>query len=439
MKILLDARKLGDGGIGVYIENLVDGLLRLDARGLIKAELTLLLSPSFFYRSGEGRAIAPGKTASSSKALTSTHFRTNGVGCIVDAARGRWEGRVRFVEESAGKYSFSELFLLGLRQRKELQAHDIYHSPHYTLPYGLPVPAVVTIHDLIHLSHPETRYHRPVATLLVRSALRRAKHIISVSNDAAGRIREFAGLSSPPLSVVPNSLRPSISRRNRDEVQEFRRKEFLSRPYCLYIGSERPHKGFAELMAAWKVLTTSSDSPPDLVVVGKRFDTARHQVQELGLDQVVRFQGEVSLDKLALLYSGASAVVVPSRAEGFGLPALEALGLGVPVVCAPIPVLREVCGDAAIFAEEATGESFAQAISLVMTDRELVERKVAAGLARVSKFSVEECALKTWSVYEQVLGLLPSVTADMLNRSGGVLPNNGQLVSGQLASAVTGG
>ena len=125
----------------------------------------------------------------------------------------------------------------------------------------------------------------------------------------------------------------------------------------------------------------------------------------MNLDGNVRFFGEINLERLTLLYSGATAVMVPSRAEGFGLPALEAMGLGVPVVCASIPSLREVCADAAFYAERNNGECYADAVCQVFSNPSRAQDKARLGLERAQLYTAEACALKTWKVYEQVLGI----------------------------------
>ena len=132
IRILLDARKLGDGGIGVYIENLVDGLLKLEDKGRAKPRISLLLPPEFFEDS-----------------TLSTHFKTNGQGALMRSCQLRWLGRVRFIADRSPKYSLREFFLMGYCQKQECKEHDIFHSPHFTLPYFLGLPAVVTIHDMI--------------------------------------------------------------------------------------------------------------------------------------------------------------------------------------------------------------------------------------------------------------------------------------------------
>lgn len=391
VRVLIDARKIGDGGIGVYIENLVDGLLALKDAKVIDFSLSLLL-PEVFFESGSA---------------LSTHYKTNGIGSIFHCARIRWGDKVRYICEPAPKYSVREHVWLPIRQRKVLAEHDIFHSPHFTLPYGLGIPSVVTIHDVIHLSHPEKFYHRPLGRWMIRSALRRADHVVTVSDYSARHLQTVARGIGTPVSVVPNAFRPSLTRRSPAEVRQFLEKEFITREYCLYVGSERPHKGFGELLDAWGRMAKECplERCPDLIVVGKKFSSARDRAHEMNLDGNVRFFGEINLERLTLLYSGATAVMVPSRAEGFGLPALEAMGLGVPVVCASIPSLREVCADAAFYAERNNGECFADAVCQVFSNPSRAQDKARIGLERAQLYTAEACALKTWKVYEQVLGI----------------------------------
>ncbi len=403
LRLLVDARKLGDGGIGVYIENLVDGLLALKDRGVIDLSLSLLLSDAFFEAGNQS--------------AFSTHFRTNGLGSVCQKAKLRWFEKAQFIREPAKKYSLQEYFLLPLRQRKVLESHDLFHSPHFTMPYFLGIPTVVTIHDIIHLSHPEKFYHRPVGHWMIRSALRRAAHVITVSDYSARHIQHLMRALKTPISVVPNAFRPALARRAADEVQQYLKREFVTREYCLYIGSERKHKGFDELLDAWQEFGKSCALPriPDLIVVGKHFASSRDRVAEMNLDGV-RFFGEVSIEKLALLYSGAGAVLVPSRAEGFGLPALEGMGAGVPVICASIPSLHEVCGDAGFYVDKGdgvpAGVKYARAITEVLSNGPVAAERISIGLRRAQEFSIENCAKKTWRVYEKVLGRSPAPFVD---------------------------
>ena len=379
--LILDARKLGDFGIGIYIENLVHGLLDLQDSGRIELDLSLLIPPHFL----EG-----GATLSVQQLLSSI------------------DRRVEFIKENSGKYSLSEYLLLPFRQRRHLQLADIYHSPHFTLPYFLGIPKVVTIHDVIHINRPENMLHRLLAPQLIKSALKRADHVISVSAASAEKIREAVPSSGTPITIVANALQPGIEVMPRSEVSAFlEQQEFGQRDYCLFVGNDRPHKGFTELMAAWaRLLQRWGDMRPlpDLVVVGDRFGAAAHDtVRQFGLERRTHFTGCVLRHELCALYNGAKAVIAPSREEGFGLVALEALACGVPVICTPHASYREVCGDAAWYSQDFGAEAIARAVDYALSNELQSKKKILAGLERIQSFSRTAAAEGTCEVYEQVL------------------------------------
>lgn len=378
LDLLLDARKLGDGGIGVYIENLVDGLLLLVDDGEINLGLSMLVD----------------ECALSSKKLARR-------------AKERWEGRVRFISEPAKRYSLSEYLRLAHRQRAELKQHQIFHEPHYTLPLFLPIPSVATIHDVIHLTHPSTLYHEPVARTLLKSTAKRATKIITVSEHSRRVMQEQLPFSDEQISVIPNCVRTGIQRYSAKEIEEFRLKAGLTGDYCLFVGSERPHKGFRELVETWAELfnDVNTVSYPQLLVVGTGFsESSTKLVSDLKLSEVIHFFGDVSTKKLSLLYSGARALVLPSRAEGFGLPALEAMCCGCPVVATPLPSVKEFADGVAWFSSDETPASFARAVHRALEEapRELV--RIEQGKRKASELNLREHARSTWKVYQSILG-----------------------------------
>ena len=383
--VMIDARKLGDGGIGAYIENLVDGLLALREDGEIAAELSLLVEETV-VASSEERA---------------RHLRMT-----VREARGRWENRVRFIPERSGKYSLSEYLRLASRQRHELRRHQLFHAPHYTLPLFLKIPTVATIHDVIHLTHPSTRYHEPVARALLRSVAKRADRIITVSEHSRDVLLRELPIRTDRLHVVKNCLRPGISPRSPKEVSDFLEKEKLESDYCLFVGSDMPHKGFAELVETWAQLFSDVDTAgyPQLFVVGRGFDESwRKLVQEKGLELVIRFLGEVSDRRLSLLYSGARALVFPSHAEGFGFPVLEAMSCGVPVVSTPLPSVREFGEGVVWFSAGFDPQSFGRTLqrALQETPREVL--RLEKGKRRAAELTLRDAARSTWKVYQSLL------------------------------------
>lgn len=411
IRVLIDARKLGDGGIGVYIENLVDGLLSLAQP--IRPNLTLLVQPD-----------APEQHD-----------------CLLE-----WGDRVKLLPESSGKYSLSELVMLPMRQREAIGEHDIYHSPHYTLPFLSPpfspaIPSVVTVHDVIHLTHPETLVHRPVGKLMIGSALRRANQVITVSEASQARIKEIFG-ETAPITVIHNALRKGIGLVSDTEVRMMKSTRGITRDYCIFVGSDRPHKGFAELVAAWERLKSWSAAEgrhmPQLHAVGSRYsDALKAEIRQRGLAEDLVFAGDLSVDQLNLLYNGALAVIVPSREEGFGFTALEGMACGVPVVCSAIPSLHEVCGDTVWYSPLVESEALFRTIIDLFSRREDALDRAERGIKRARLFSREELGQKTNLVYRRVLGSAEDDTLSLKRkafylfpeaaRKGGINWNSGEL------------
>ena len=372
MKILIDARKLGDGGIGVHIENLVDSLLNLEQFKSGTSKISLLVNPSYLDGSNTENPLS------------------------------RWKGQADFYPEASAKYSFGEYFLMPLRNRALINSHDIYHSPHYTLPFFIKIPSLATVHDLIHLSHPENFYHRPIGRLLINSAAKRAKAVIFVSKASKNTFqKEFPG-SAANLRVIPNALRGGLELDNMLELKEFREKKGLSGDYLLFVGSDRPHKGFRELLEAVAKLKDRSEK---LLVVGKRFSRKTAElIAKLGLEDRIKFLGELSHKELSLVYHSSKLVVVPSRVEGFGLVGLEGMKCGKPVVCSPIRSLEEVCGEVAFYSKGLSSDSLAEVILRVLENPDLVKEKMELGALRIELFSQEALGESMLELYNSVLG-----------------------------------
>lgn len=331
---MLDARKLGDGGIGVYLENLIGAL-----SACREVRLTLL---------GRGAQIAA----------------------------YAWSGAVDVIEENAKPYSVDEL--LWMPRRLPSGSCHLFHAPHYTLPLGIKVPAVVTIHDLIHINAPQRPYYPWLARPLIRSALRRAKRVVAVSRSTLKEVGELvrgeAGIMDK-LRVVPNAVDRSFLDLAQDSGYLDRHFD-LRAPYLLAVVSMlKPHKGVADLLSAFARLKACSTSVPAgvlrelrelrLVLVGKgavamtgNRALSKQAAQTPGLVHL----GCVSKKALAHLYRYALAVVVPSTAEGFCLPALEAKAFGAAVLARPLPALRELLDQDDFICRDFSPQALAEAL-----------------------------------------------------------------------------
>ena len=383
INVLLDARKLGDGGIGVYIENLVNGFLALPPRHTKRFGLSLLV-PEL-----DQAQISPKKAE------------------WLRSLFDKWTPEVKLIPEVSRKYSLEEYLLLARRQRETLQQMTIFHSPHYTLPFFLNLPTVVTIHDIIHVTHPDTRWHKLIGKALIGSALKRADHIITVSKASKQRIIETFGETSAPISVVPNAQQTGMHRASENEIQSYCESNYLTRPYYVFVGSDRPHKGFQTLYQAWAMFVErckrNGDHLPILVAIGDRYSPqTKAEIFSLGLSSAVHFIEHVTPEELSILYSGAEAVVIPSREEGFGLMAIEALSCNTRIVASPVPSIKEICGRLVFFAEDFGAEALYRAIVDCCEDQKK-DKRINDGQKKASKFSIESTTRKTLWVYQELV------------------------------------
>jgi len=249
----------------------------------------------------------------------------------------------------------------------------------YALPLGFRGRSVVTLHDISFETDAGAmgRVDRLVFRSVVPRAVRRADHVLVVSERTRRDVEERYRLAPEKVTVTPNGVDPSFTPGGERDG------------YLLFVGAiQRRKDPLAALEAARSVGLP-------LVVAGPEKEPALAQrLREGGAD----LRGYVSKTELAELYRGAAALVLPSRFEGFGLPVLEAMACGTPVVAAPEPALREVAGDAAVYAEDG---DFAAAVRRALDER---ERLSAVGLERSRLFSWRETARLTADVYRRVLG-----------------------------------
>ena len=286
---------------------------------------------------------------------------------------------------------------------------SLYHSPYYLMPYRPGVPTVLTVHDLIPLLFPQ--YSTPQARLLFRLttalALRAAQHIIAISGTTRHDLLAHFHIPSLHISVIPEAPDPACFPRPTSEITAVRQKHSLPEHYALYLGSNKPHKNLSRLLEAWSRLTphVSRITPHaprlTLVIAGAwdpRYPEPRRRAEALGLDNIV-WLGPISEADLPALYSGATLFVFPSLYEGFGLPVLEAMACGTPVVCSNTSSLPEVAGDAALLVDPLDVEAWAEAISRLWGDDDLRRELREKGLAQAARFSWERTARETLAVY----------------------------------------
>jgi glycosyltransferase involved in cell wall biosynthesis len=295
----------------------------------------------------------------------------------------------------------------GLPRRARGMRVDLLHVTGFDAPLWKPCPVVLTVHDLIGLLFPANL--PPISRFYWSRWLPRSIHwadrIIVDSQHTKGDVNRLLGISAEHIEVIPLGV-DKCFRPVKDEgvLESVRDKYGLPQMFVLYLGTLEPRKGVDTLIAAYADL--AADIHHHLVIAGKRgwrTEPLFEQVQALGLDHQVHFTDYVPDEDLAALYSLAQLFVYPSHYEGFGLPALEAMACGVPVVCTDSSSLPQVVGDAALLVPPNEAESLAAAMLQVLDDHELRAKMGLRGLEQAASFTWEETARRTLQVYEKML------------------------------------
>lgn len=272
---------------------------------------------------------------------------------------------------------------------------DVVHSPHPLLIPARRAARVVTIHDLDFLEHTERTQGeiRRDYPALVRRHAAAADRIVVPSHYTAERIRTELGIAADKISVCSNGAPPWLPRRN------------SPRPgHLLFVGTLAPRKNLPALLDAYGNLLEQRSDPPDLVVVGQRLGSDRNAVPVTSaLRHKVRFMGYVSEGRLRQLYEGARMLIFPSLNEGFGLPALEAMTVGVPVVASNQGALPEVVGDAGLLVDPTNVEGITAAIERVLDDDELAGAMVVRGFERAKAYDWRSSAVALRDAYRRAV------------------------------------
>lgn len=284
---------------------------------------------------------------------------------------------------------------------------DVLFVPAHLLPLAYLGRSVVTVHDLGHLyfrfAYPRKRWwYLHLGTIY---SARRAARVIADSTATARDLVERMGVPAEKIDVVPLGYDPRFRPVDADLVRSVRVRLGLDdRPYLLMVATIQPRKNHARLLAAFARLTEATRRHHRLVVAGKPgygADEVYRTAQALGLGDAVRFLGYVPEDDLPALIGGATALVFPSLYEGFGLPAIEAMACGTPVIASNAGSLPEVVGDAGLLVDPLDVDALGDALAHVIADAALREHLRSAGLARSREYTWGRCAAETLRVLER--------------------------------------
>jgi glycosyltransferase involved in cell wall biosynthesis len=298
---------------------------------------------------------------------------------------------------------------MALPLQLRLRGIDMLHAPAYTAPLLTRVPTVLTIYDTIALSHPElckwtnALHYR----LFMPRAARRAARVIVPSEATKRDVVRLLGVSEERIRVIPlgvsGHFRPID---NADELRHMRQTYGLPEDYILYLGNLEPKKNLPALLTAFAQARNHGHLTQKLAIAGQKSwhaEAIHETLHAHGLEESVIFLGPVPEAHLPALYSGASVFVFPSITEGFGLPPIEAMACGTPVITTQAGALPEVAGKAALVLPVADVDALRIAMVKITTNHFLRTRLRELGLKRAAQYSWKETARKTVAVYEEVL------------------------------------
>ena len=358
-RIAIDLRMYRHSGIGRYLRNLLPPLLPL---------------------------------------LQATRIRVIAPPALIADAKWLHDQRLEVFATDAPVYSIAEQLL---PLKGAFQDTQLLWVPHYNVPILYRGPLVVTIHDIAPLALPETLGNpvkRAYARLLTERATRHATAILSVSDFTARELETTLGVDPSKITVTYQGLEEAWPSTAQPHCEPD------GAPYLLYVGNVKPNKNLGRLLEAFAKI--QHQIPHRLVLAGRMrgFGTSDDAVLQraASLGDRVRFTDEIPDSELIALYAGATALVMPSLYEGFGLPLLEAMHFGCPVLASNAASLPEVAADAGLYFDPRDPDSIADCLCRVL-DAPLMNSLRSAGRARAAQFSYAKCAVQTAAVLNSLL------------------------------------
>lgn len=375
MRIVVDARKAADYGIGTYIRRLGAACARLAPQ-----------DEFVFLGRVEDPAAGDDGGSGGMPPLSGPNIS--------------WE------PNPSANYSLGELISVS-RQVRALGG-DVFHAPHYVYPLMLPCPGVVTVHDCIHLRFPRQLPNPGAgiyARLMLRHAVRAADRVIAVSQATRADLIELVDADRGKIEVIPHGCDPFfLAAVPAEELEQMRRKHGLERPFLLSVTNIKPHKNLKRMLQAFGQL--HGDYPDlELVIAGGSLHN-HPELQEIcgecGIGERVRSLGFLPKGDLRALYNMAEIFVFPSLYEGFGLPPLEAMACGTPVVASRSSAIPEVVGHSGLLVNPYRVDAIAEAVRSLLENDGFRHALGAQGRRRAREFDWDDTARRVLDVYRSV-------------------------------------
>ncbi len=369
MKIFIDARMINKAGIGRYLREILSNI------AIIKKDIS-------FYFNGDPAEI--GEYVSNNKVF---------------------DGRNHINGYNVPIYSLKEPMAGSVLNYRNRNSMDLFFFPHYNAPFYMPENSVITIHDLIHFKFPQYfgKLKVNLAKIILRNGVKKAKKIIVDSGSTAKDLVAMFPAIREKIKVIHIGISSGFKVIDKKKVDNFKRKKKLDR-YILYIGNKKAHKNLGGLVEAF-LDAKRSFKDLKLVIIGKRF-------KDVDIKAMLKYKADaadiielenIGDNEIIYYYNAASAFVFPSFYEGFGLPPLEAMACGCPVIASNASSLPEICGDGAYYVDPDSTTSIARGICEVLGDEDLQKSLIAKGHKRAGLFKWEEAARKTLNVFMETI------------------------------------
>lgn len=309
-------------------------------------------------------------------------------------------------EEKVLNWPLPRLWTQGRLSREMLfNSPDVLFVPAHVIPLIHPPKSIVTIHDIGFAPYPEIYswkdifYHK----WAIYWAAKRAHKIITVSEFSKNELVRVYNINPEAVKVIPLSYNKKIYRviEDKDKIEEILHKYKIDKPYLLFIGRLEQKKNVLSIIESFKILKSTN---PDLKLVligrpGYKFEEIEKKIKEYDLSKDIIMPGWVSSAELPYLLNAAEVFVFPSFYEGFGIPILEAMACGTPVISSNITSIPEVAGRAALLVNPNNNEELIQGIKKLLEDKDLRQNFIDKGLERVKEFSWRKCAESTLQVF----------------------------------------
>lgn len=318
----------------------------------------------------------------------------------------RWVGTTQSLRSGARRVLWEQTILPRLLRRDDIH---VFFSPAFVLPVLWNGAGVVTVHDLNFEVSPQTIHpvRRAYLRAITRRSVHRARAVIAISGATREDIVRFYKVHTGKIAIIPYGLDAFFNPDNARRLESMVRERYrLPEEFLLFVGTLEPRKNLPRLLEAYALALGQSPLPPMVLVgaPGWQHERILAQARRLGIDEKILFAGYIPREHLPGVYASARALLYPSLYEGFGLPPLEAMGCGTPVLASNLSAMPEVVGDAGVLVDPFNVQEMAEGIMRVTWDDALRRQVVERGRERALRFRWDESARQTLRVFEQAGG-----------------------------------